>query len=39
MDIFKDNFTYENGLTVTGLTKELNIFYILQTYQKLKKIF
>ncbi len=32
MDIFKDNFTYENGLTVTGLTKELNIFYILQYF-------
>lgn len=30
-------FHFENGSVIQGLTNELNIFYILQTYQKLKK--
>lgn len=34
MDIFSDIFKYENGLTVTGLTKELNVFYVLEMAKK-----
>lgn len=34
MDIFGDIFKYENGLTVTGLTKELNVFYVLEMVKK-----
>ena len=34
MDFLSDYFKYENGLTVTGLTKELNIFYVLELFKK-----
>jgi len=34
MDFLNQKFKYENGLTVTGLTKELNIFYMLNLYNK-----
>ena len=34
MDIFSEYFKYENGLTVTGLTKELNIFFVLEMFKK-----
>ena len=34
MDIFSEFFKYENGLTVTGLTKELNIFFVLEMFKK-----
>ena len=37
MDYFKDYFKYENGLTVVGLTKELNIFYIINKFKEEKK--
>ena len=37
MDIFKDYFKYENGLTVRGLTKELNIFYVLEYFKNNNK--
>ncbi len=37
MDIFKDYFKYENGLTVRGLTKELNIFYVLEYFKNSDK--
>ena len=33
MNYFDNYFKYENGLTVTGLTKELNIFYILNKFK------
>lgn len=32
MNFLNKFFKYENGLTVTGLTKELNIFYILNLF-------
>lgn len=34
MDFLSDYFKYENGLTVTGLTKELNVFYVLDLFKK-----
>jgi len=34
MDFLSDFFKIENGLTVTGLTKELNIFYVLNLFNK-----
>ena len=37
MDIFSEYFKYENGLTVTGLTKELNIFFVLEMFKKESK--
>ena len=37
MDFLADYFKYENGLTVTGLTKELNIFYMLELFKKEKR--
>ncbi|MBR4694092.1 MAG: transcription-repair coupling factor [Bacilli bacterium] len=37
MDIFSEFFKYENGLTVTGLTKELNIFFVLEMFKKESK--
>ncbi len=32
MDFLNQYFKYENGLTVTGLTRELNIFYVLNKF-------
>lgn len=37
MDFLKDIFKYENGKTIVGLTKELNIFFILETFKKSNK--
>ena len=34
MDFLAKYFKYENGLTVTGLTKELNIFYVLDLFKR-----
>ena len=34
MDFLSNYFKYENGLTVSGLTKELNIFYVLELFKK-----
>lgn len=34
MNFLEDYFKYENGLTVTGLTKELNVFYVLDLLKK-----
>lgn len=34
MDFLNKFFKYENGLTVTGLTKELNVFYVLNLFKK-----
>ena len=34
MDFLNKFFKYENGLTVTGLTKELNVFYVLNLFEK-----
>ncbi len=34
MNLFNEYFKYENGLTVTGLTKELNIFFVLEMFRK-----
>ena len=34
MDFLSKYFKYENGLTVTGLTKELNIFYVLEMFKR-----
>ena len=33
MNYFNNFFKYENGLTVTGLTKELNIFYVINKFK------
>ncbi len=33
MNFFSEYFKYENGLTVTGLTKELNVFYVLEKFK------
>ena len=37
MDFLADYFKFENGLTVTGLTKELNVFYMLELFKKEKR--
>ena len=37
MNFLTDIFKYENGLTITGLTKELNVFYVLELYKKMDK--
>ena len=37
MFLFDGLFKYENGLTVTGLTKELNILYVLNKFKKQNK--
>ena len=37
MDYISKYFKYENGITVSGLTKELNIFYVLDLLKKEKK--
>ena len=34
MNFLSELFKYENGLTVTGLTKELNSFYVLNLFKK-----
>ena len=34
MKFLNDYFKYENGLTITGLTKELNIFYVLEMFKR-----
>lgn len=36
MDFLEEYIKYENGLTVTGLTRELNIFYVLSLLKKNK---
>lgn len=37
MDFFNQFFKYDNGLTVTGLTKELNVFYVLNLFDNSDK--
>ena len=37
MNFLKEYFKYENGLTVTGLTKELNIFYVINKFHETDK--
>ena len=37
MNFLYDLFSYSNGLTVTGLTKELNVFYVLNYFEKENK--
>ena len=37
MNFLANYFKYENGLTITGLTNELNVFYVLKCFQKLNK--
>ena len=37
MDFLNEYFSYENGLTVTGLTRELNVFYVLNLFNKENK--
>ena len=37
MNFLKEYFKYENGLTVTGLTKELNIFYVINKFRETDK--
>ena len=37
MNFLDDYFKYENGLTVTGLTRELNVFYVLNLFNKENK--
>ena len=37
MKFLNDYFKYENGLTIGGLTKELNIFYLLELFNKSNK--
>ena len=37
MKFLNDYFKYENGLTIGGLTKELNIFYVLELFKNSNK--
>ncbi|MBQ4032141.1 MAG: hypothetical protein II625_10340, partial [Bacilli bacterium] len=37
MDFLNEYFKYENGLTITGLTRELNVFYVLNLFNKESK--
>lgn len=37
MDFLSKYFKYENGLVVSGLTKELNIFYVLELFKRENK--
>lgn len=37
MDFLVNNFKYENGLEISGLTKELNVFYVLELFKREKK--
>ncbi len=34
MNFLTNMFNYENGITISGLTDELNIFYVLEKYKK-----
>ena len=34
MDFLSKYFKYENGLTIAGLTKELNVFFVLELFKK-----
>ena len=34
MDFLNEYFKYDNGLTITGLTRELNVFYVLSLFNK-----
>ena len=34
MDFLSKYFKYENGLTIAGLTKELNVFFVLKLFKK-----
>ncbi len=34
MDFLNEYFKYENGLTITGLTRELNVFYVLKLFER-----
>ena len=34
MDFLSKYFKYENGLTIAGLTKELNVFFVLNLFKK-----
>ena len=36
MDFLANMFNYENGITSSGLTDELNIFYVLEKYKNAK---
>jgi len=37
MDFLKDILKYESGKTILGLTKELNVFYVLEAFKKSNK--
>ncbi len=37
MNFLDEYFKYENGLTITGLTRELNVFYVLNLFNKENK--
>ena len=37
MDFLSKYFNYENGLTISGLTKELNIFFVLEVFKRENK--
>ena len=37
MNFLSAYFKYENGLSVNGLTKELNVFYVLELFKKINK--
>ncbi len=34
MDFLSNYFKYDNGLTIAGLTKELNVFFVLELFKK-----
>ena len=34
MDFLSDYFKFDNGITITGLTNELNVFYVLELFKK-----
>ena len=34
MDFLNNYFKFENGLSINGLTKELNCFYVLELFKK-----
>ena len=34
MNFLDEYFKYENGLTITGLTRELNVFYVLKLFER-----
>ena len=37
MDFLSKYFNYENGLTIGGLTKELNVFFVLEVFKRENK--